>query len=278
MNNIADRDFAEKLIIITGGTSGIGFALAEDFCRRHAKVVVVADRPEGVERTIQHFAKQGKGVDGYVCDVGSADGVAETSKMILAKHGVPDILVNNAGFATYRTFEQEDPDEIERLMDVNFGGAVRMSKAFIGGMNKRRSGHIVNIASIAGAITLTPNSLYCGAKHALMAWSKCLSIELARFGVAVTVICPGRVLTNFFAHETFQTRSHRPETSLTVPMSAVVQATVEAIRRRQFIRFVPRYLGAITWASAAFGPLAQRPLNSLMRSRIEDLYRDQARR
>src|SRR5262249_46286944 len=108
--------FADKLIIITGGTSGIGLALAKDFYRRKAKVVVLADKLEGVERTIQHFGGQSTAFDGYVCDVGVPESVAQTSMMILAKHGVPDILINNAGFATYRPFEQEEPTEIERLI------------------------------------------------------------------------------------------------------------------------------------------------------------------
>ncbi|MEA2977386.1 MAG: uncharacterized protein QOF19_2906 [Alphaproteobacteria bacterium] len=200
--------------------------------------------------------------------------VAAASRQVIADYGPPDILVNNAGFATYRTFEQEFPDEMERLYNVNFGGALRVTKAFLQGMIKRSSGHIVNIASIAGAMTITPNAVYGGAKHGMMAWSKCIAIELARFGVNVHVICPGRVETSFFDHETFRMRAHRKETELTIPIEEVVQAIIDTILHNKAVRFVPRYYGLLAWALHAFGPLVQGPMDRLLRARIEDLYRN----
>src|SRR5437588_11382926 len=142
-------------------------------------------------------------------------------------------------------------------MSVNFAGAIRVTKGFLGGMIKRGSGHVVNIASIAGAIALTPCGLYSAAKHGMMAWSRCLAPEVARFGIDVTVVCPGRVETNFFKHETFQTRLHRKETGITVPMETVVDATLDAILRRQPALYVPRHSGPPRWSYHALGPLGR---------------------
>ena len=266
--------FVGKLILITGGTSGIGFALAEALIDRNAKVVVLADRADSVSRALRELGESGQTVHGYVCDIGLPEKVTETCARILETHGVPDILVNNAGFAIYRTFEQEDPAEVERLMSVNFAGAIRVTKALLDGMVERRSGHIVNIASIAGVLPVTPCAVYGAAKHGIMGWSKCLVPELARFGIDVTVVLPGRVKTNFFDHETFQRRLHRKETEMTVPMESVVAATLDAILRRQLVRHVPARYGLLAWAYGALGPLVRGPFNKLLRSRVEDLYRN----
>src|SRR5438105_33630 len=100
--------FAAKLIVITGGTSGIGLALAHELSRRRAKVIVVADKAESISRALTELRASDYPVDGYMCDIGNADQVTETCSRILDEHGIPDILINNAGYAIYRTFEQEE--------------------------------------------------------------------------------------------------------------------------------------------------------------------------
>src|SRR5205814_10002445 len=136
--------------------SGIGFALAKELLNRRARTVVLSDKADSVSTAVALLAGDNRAVDGYVCDIGSADSVIEACALVLAKHGVPDILINNAGVAIYRTFEQEEDAEVERLMSVNFSGTIRVTKAFLGGMIRRGSGQIVNITSIAGSLPLTP--------------------------------------------------------------------------------------------------------------------------
>ena len=92
------------------------------------------------------------------------------------------------------------------------------------------------------------------------------------------MVCPGRVETGFFEHETFKRRPHRRETEMTVAMEAVVEATLDAIMRRQRIRYVPHRYGFLAWAYQALGPLVQRPFDKLLRSRVEDLYRNSGSR
>jgi short-subunit dehydrogenase len=266
--------FAGKLVVITGGTSGIGFALAEELLNRQARTIVLSDKAATVASAVEALGGDSRIVDGYVCDIGSPQSVTDACRQVLAKHGAPDILINNAGFALYRTFEQEEEAEVERLMSVNFAGTIRVTKAFLAGMIQRGSGQIVNITSIAGSLPLTPCAVYGAAKHGVMGWSRCLVPEVARFGIGVTTVCPGRVQTNFFDHESFQKRPHRKETEMTVPMETVVEATLDAIRRRQRVRYVPRYYGALTWGYNALGPLVRSLWDRVMRARIEDLYRN----
>ena len=263
--------FRGKFFLITGGSSGIGFALASELLARGGRIFIVGLHADGVEAALSKLGGRGSNLDGLACDVGSPDSVERMAAAVLRSHGVPDVVVNGAGFATYRTFEQSDMAEVERLLSVNFGGAIRVTKAFLAGMIQRGGGQIVNLASIAAALKMTPNGVYCAAKHGMLAWSQCLALELKRFGVSVSVVCPGRVETPFFDHETFRMRRQRKETELRVPLAGVVDALIETIVRRRAVRFVPRYFGALAWLAGAL-PLVQRRLDRLMLSRIDDLY------
>jgi short-subunit dehydrogenase len=279
MHSDSNSYFFQKLAVITGGTSGIGLAVATELYRRKARVVILADKAPGIERALHHLGGRSSALDGYLCDIGAPESVVKVSAEILAAHGAPDILINNAGIGIYRTFEEEDALEVERLMSVNFSGAIRVTKAFIGPMLERRNGQIINIASIAGAVTLTPNAVYCGAKHGMMAWSRCLAIETARFGIHVAAVCPGRVAeTGFFDHETFRQRTFRRETNLTVPIAKVVDGILQTIVCRRKTCFIPRYLGTVAWAANALGPIVNGLLDRLMRSRVEDIYRAKSAR
>jgi NAD(P)-dependent dehydrogenase (short-subunit alcohol dehydrogenase family) len=247
--------------------------VAAALLQRGAKVIIVGLHGDHVDDALTRLGGRGPRLDGYACDVGVPEDVERTAAAVVAAHGHPDILINNAGFAIYRTFEQSDAPEVERLMNVNLGGAVRVTKAFLAGMIARGSGHIIMVASIAGELRITPNALYCGAKHGMVAWSRCLALELKRFGIQVGVVCPGRVETPFFDHETFRNRQHRKETGLTVPMPVVVDAIIDTIAQRRSLRFVPRYFGLLAWLARAMSPVVQARLDKIMLSRIEDLYR-----
>ena len=200
--------------MITGGSSGIGFAIAQRLAGFGAKVVLIADGQDRLDVAVRALGGAGAQVSSIVCDVGDPVAVRDAIVSLRREHGVPDVLINNAGFAVYRTFEESDPAEIEKLFNVNFAGHLLCTKAVLDGMIARGSGHIVNIASVAGLFTLTPNAVYGAAKSGIVAWSRALRVELDRFGIGVSVVCPGRVETPFFDHETFQRRRARRETRL----------------------------------------------------------------
>jgi uncharacterized protein len=263
--------FGDRLVVITGGSSGIGYAIAERLTRLGARIVLIADEPDKLDGSVLTLGGTDARVSSIVCDIGDATAIHDAMAALRREHGVPDVLVNCAGFAVYRTFEQSDVGEIERLLEVNFAGHVLCTKAVLGGMIARRQGQIVNIASVAGLFTLTPNAVYGAAKSGIIAWSRALRVELDRYGVGVSVVCPGRVETPFFEHETFKRRKGRRETELTVPLPVVVNAVLDAIRRNREIVTVPRY-----WNWFAHGlhvlPFALRTHQALLRRRVDDLY------
>ena len=265
--------FAGTLAAVTGGSSGIGFGVAERLVSIGARGVLVADHQQRLDAAAERLGGAAAGVHTVACDIGQPGSVAGAMTRLLSEHGAPDLLINNAGFAVYRTFEQSDAAEIERLFEVNFGGHLRCTKALLAPMIQRGSGQIVNVASVAGLITLTPNAVYGAAKFGIVGWSRALRVELARFGIGVSCVCPGRVETPFFDHETFRLRRHRKETELTIPMATVVDAILDAARRNRELVTVPRYFGWLSRAAAAVPPLLSMQ-HALLRRRVDDLYRD----
>ena len=133
-------------------------------------------------------------------------------------------------------------------------------------------GSIVNIASIAGKLVMTSNGVYSASKHGLVAWSETLKYELARFNINICVICPGRVETPFFDHETFRLRAHRTETQLTIPIEEISKKIVAAIEKKSFLTFIPSYYGLLIWLVNTFSYFSKPMYGKLLSSRIEDIY------
>jgi short-subunit dehydrogenase len=261
-----------KLLLITGGSSGIGKQLAADLLASGSRVIIVGDNADRLAAAVDELKAISPQVYGVACDVGNSQSVIAMHEQVLHNHGCPDILINNAGFATYRTFENTDLDEIERLVSVNLLGAMRCARVFLPDMIARGSGVIVNMASIAGRLALTPNGTYGAAKHGMVAWSETLRDELAHFNIQVNVICPGRVETPFFEHETFKHRAQRPETRFTITLEDVSKATQRAINHDRFLTYVPWYFGLLVWLINAF-PFISKPIwRRLIRSRIRSIY------
>jgi short-subunit dehydrogenase len=266
-----------KWIVITGGSSGIGAGLAFELAARGNRVTVVAHTREHLDVVVEAIRERGGKAEAIVCDLAQPDQIDALASALLSESVVPDVLINNAGFGTYTTFEAASIDEIQRLLDVNLGGHVRLTKHLCASMAARGSGAISFMASIAGLVPITPNATYCAAKHGMIGLAEALRIELERFHVEVTAVCPGRVDTEFFSHETFRTRTVGPENNSAMPVSRAVGATIDAIESNRRLTYVPASLGLGTWLFNAL-PMLTRPLFSrMMRSRMERLYADARR-
>jgi short-subunit dehydrogenase len=273
MNSATHGFFAGKTVLITGGSSGIGKALAFKLAQGGAKVSIVGRTWDAVEKTAQEFNGAGFQVAGWSCDLADEAATLQLVSDVLAQTGPPDILINNAGFATYRTFEQLSLNEISSLIAVNLMAPIRLTRGFVPGFIARRSGIIVNVSSIAGRIPLTPNMIYTTAKHGLIAWSQCLRFELECFNIHVNVICPGRVVTPFFDHETFRARRQPREARHNIGLPHVVDHTLDAIARNRFMTYIPRRFGLLAWTMNA-APFLVTPLyHRMMRRRLSAINR-----
>ena len=261
-----------RRVLITGGSSGIGKHLAGDLLRNGASVGIVANDPVKLNRAETELRQISSDVWTHRCDVAVLDDVRSMAQSYRQTFEAPEVLINNAGYAVYYTFEKTPPDEIQRLFQVNLVGAAMVTREFLPDMIRAGGGHIVMMASIAGRIPMTPCGVYSASKHGLVALAELLAIETARFNVKLHVVCPGRVETDFFAHESFQTRAQRPETMRTIPVEAVSRAVMTAVDRNRFMTYVPWYYGLLPLL-VAVAPGIVRPLwHRLMTSRIDDAY------
>lgn len=263
--------FEDNIVVITGGSSGIGRGLALALLRAGARVTIVGNQPARLEDALQEMKAVSTAVTALQCDVSDLPQVRE----LVARQtdvGPPDILINNAGFATYTPVEQASSEEIENLIAVNLLGAMYVTREFLPSMIARGHGRIVNISSVAGKLIITPNATYCAAKHGLVAWSEALSAEVHRFGIAVQVVCPGRVETPFFDHPSFAARPASRLGGFTVPLERVTRATMDALSSDRFLTYVPRWFCLATWMNGLAPPVARRLVGHWNRSRIAALY------
>ncbi|MBL8386032.1 MAG: SDR family oxidoreductase [Burkholderiales bacterium] len=182
-----------KVVMITGGSSGIGLAAAKKIIEAGATVIIVARDAEklaAAHAEIEACAKNGGKVFTYSADVGDENACAEFAATVNNKHGGVDILVNNAGRSIRRAIENSQGrfHDFERTMHVNYFGALRVTLAFLPGMTKKRRGQVINISSI-GVLTNAPRfSAYVASKAALDAFTRCAASEYADTGVKFTTI------------------------------------------------------------------------------------------
>ena len=280
----ARRDLSERekmnnailenlVILITGGTSGIGKQLAKDFANQGAHVVICSDDLQSLAQAHVEFKQRGFKVDIQECDVRSAKRVNRLADYTLKQFGHLDILINNAGYAVYRPFEESSVEEVLDILDVNLAGAMRCAKAFLPSMIARRSGCIVNISSIGGETIITPNAVYCAAKHGMVAWSKALRYELAHFNVKVNVVCPGHTKTNFHDHPTFRRRDpYRRKDARSLTVQQVSTAVMDAIKTDRVVTYVPWWQGLVAWSLNALPFLTLPVWDRICRKRVEQLY------
>ncbi|WP_195575810.1 SDR family NAD(P)-dependent oxidoreductase [Paenibacillus sp. 1001270B_150601_E10] len=184
-----------KVVWITGASSGIG-ALTAKYISEAGGIPILAARSEAKLR------EAAQGITGphecVVLDVTDNEQIHMVLEGILERHGRVDVLINNAGFGLFKTAMDLTLQEFEEMMDVNYMGVVRCTKAVLPSMLARGEGHIVNIASIAGKIGTPKSTAYSASKHAVLGFTNSLRMELAQSGVTISAINPGPIDTPFF--------------------------------------------------------------------------------
>jgi short-subunit dehydrogenase len=232
----------EKIVVVTGASSGIGRAAAVEFARRGARLVLAARRRDLLETVAAECRSLGSAeCRVVVCDVTRRDDCAR----LIETAGEVDVLVNNAGFAVFDAIETAKPDDLEAMMRTNYFGAVWCTQAVLPRMLERRAGTIVNVASIAGIMGYARMGGYCATKFALIGFSEALRDEVLGRGVRVALVCPGTTETEFFVKAE---RGKMPGASrliLAVKAEKVGRAICNAAEDGRYRRILP--LGAAAY-------------------------------
>ena len=244
-------DFKNKVVVITGASSGIGEATAIKFAKKHANVVLVARRKEKlleVEKKISNCSGSSLVCQ---CDVSNKDQVEQMAKTVLQTYGRIDILVNNAGFVIYGKVSELSTEEIVAQMETNYFGMIYCTKAFLPQMLEQHSGHFVNVASIGASFSAPGVASYCATKYAMLGFSEGLKHELYGTGVDLTVVSPIMVRTPLFDHPSFENFS-KFSTGISLSSETVAKAIIKASNSSRLEIVVPSVARAGIWFKQTF--------------------------
>lgn len=187
-----------KVVLITGASTGIGFETALLLANEGHKVYATMRNLSRSNSLENEAANRKVSIEILALDVQSETSINECVKTIIDREQAIDILINNAGAGFIRTVEQATMEEIHQVMDVNFYGVIRCTKAVLPYMRKQKSGHIINISSVGGLVGQPVNEIYCAAKFALEGLTESIASYMKPFfGINVSLIEPGGVITEF---------------------------------------------------------------------------------
>jgi hypothetical protein len=186
---------SDKVVVVTGASSGIGRATALELAKRGAKVACLARRKERLDDLAGEIREQGGKSLAIECDVTDRSQVDEAIQTAVETFGPVDVMVNNAGVMPLSFMDKTDVEGWDLMIDVNIKGVLYGVAAVLPSMLERESGHIVNVSSVAGRRVMPGGSVYCATKHAVHALSEGLRAEVASKNIRVTIIAPGFVTT-----------------------------------------------------------------------------------
>ena len=198
------EDMHGKVVLITGGSRGLGLAMAQEFAAAGARIVLCARDQRELDWAREELSRAGADVSPILCDVSNQDEVARMVNSTVEIFGRIDVLVNNAGVITVGPLQTQTFTDFQEAMDVMFWGTVYPTLAVLPHMLQRRSGRIANITSIGGKVAVPHLLPYDCAKFAAVGFSEGLHAEVARYGVKVTTVVPGLMRTGSFVNAYFK--------------------------------------------------------------------------
>jgi dehydrogenase/reductase SDR family member 7B len=185
-----------KIVWITGASSGIGEALAQAFAVEGAKLILSARRNDELVRVKNSLKLNDADVLILPLDLSDTSKVNELTQQVISKFGRIDILVNNGGMSQRSLAKDTSLENDRKLMEINFFGTVALTKSVLPFMLKQKSGHIIAMSSISGKFGFYLRSAYSASKHALHGFFESLRMEIFNDNIKVMIICPGRIKTN----------------------------------------------------------------------------------
>lgn len=243
------KDFEKKNVYIVGGSSGIGLAAAKSFAASGANVIIFARRQNVLEKAVKEIAaaapSKAQRIEGVPLDVTNHLGVGDKLPEAVRQFGAPDVLINSAGISRPGYFDSISYEDFDDVLKTNLYGIRNVTTVVAPFMKERRSGHIINVSSIAGYIGVFGFSAYSASKFAVNGFSEVLRSELKPYNVRVSIFCPPDTDTPLM-HESDKTKP--PETkeiSKTAKiMSAddVAKCLLKGLKRNTFI-IIPGFDG-----------------------------------
>ena len=203
-----------KIIWVTGASTGIGKAIAEKFSSKGCTVVITARSKSRLDDIVKEIRLTGREAMAYVCDVSSERSVIHTAKKIQEKYGTIDVLINNAGATVFKSFLDTETKDYDNVIDTNLKGPFLCMKAVLPQMIRKKTGSIINILSVAANTTFENSSVYSASKAGMQAMASCIRKEVRKHNIKICNIYPGAVETDMWdikARQQFRNRMMTPE-------------------------------------------------------------------
>jgi uncharacterized protein len=229
--------------VITGGSGGIGAAIARALAGRGWRTVLLARREELLRELAQELDGEYE-----LCDLGRREEVDRVAALILERHPQIQLLVNNAGIPGRRSFTRIDLDRLEEVLRVNYLGSVWCLRAFLPGLEAAGRADVVNMVSVAGTVALGPAGPYSASKHAQLAFSRATTAELRSRGIHVHTVNPGFVETEGFPQATALRSAFMRR--LVIEPEDVARHVLKVLDRDKRETFVPWFYRAAALAQA----------------------------
>jgi short-subunit dehydrogenase len=242
------------VILITGASSGIGAATARRFAGAGYRVVLAARRLERLQALAEELRLSAAQVLPVAADMSKLEQIQELVRITLVTYGRIDILFNNAGFGCLDWLEQLEPEHgVQELIQVNLTGLVWMAQAVLPAMFEQRSGHIINMSSVAGLVAPPTYTVYSATKFGVRGFTEALRREVRLFGIHVSGIYPGVVVTEFAGHAGFYSKTGIKSPGwLTLSADQVAEAVWRLSRRPRRMMVIPWMYRPVYWFNTLF--------------------------
>jgi NADP-dependent 3-hydroxy acid dehydrogenase YdfG len=268
--------YEDRVAVITGGASGIGRALCIELAARRARVVV-ADLDEDRSAELEaELRRAGAVASAVTTDVTRHESLQALVQAVLREHGRIDLFFNNAGIAPSGPFQTVSRDQWRATRGVNLDGVVYGTMVVYPVMCAQRSGHVVNVASVAGLVPVPDLAAYAATKHAVVGFSASLRAEAARFSVRVTAVCPAFVETRLGQSTALATS--QAEAPNLAPIRGMqpdrcARRILTAVSRNRSVVSIPAIAGMAAWLYGVAPGLYHSAINPLVAWRNDRLTR-----
>jgi 3-dehydrosphinganine reductase len=236
------KSFANKVTLVTGGSSGIGLATARLLAQQGAHVYLIASRADRLASALALVkgacSSPDQRCDAFAADVADNAQVEKAVAQVVESAGVPDLLINSAGVAQPGYVQEIKLDTFRWMMDVNFYGTLHVTKALLLAMIERRSGYIVNISSVAGFLGVFGYTAYGASKYAVRGFSEVLRAEMKPHGIGVSIVYPSDTDTPQLSYENqfkpVETKALAGNTTV-MTAEAVASSILKGVARGRFV-------------------------------------------
>jgi short-subunit dehydrogenase len=249
----------DSVVVVTGASSGIGAAIAKAMAKAGGRVALLARRKDALDKVAAEIASAGSRAKVYPVDLADSGAVAEVAKRIAQELGAPDIIINNAGSGRWLFVDETSPREAVQMMTVPYFAAFNVTHAFLPGMLKRNSGHIVNISSVGSRFVWPGATAYLAARWAVRGFTEALRADLDETGIGVTLYESGVVRSPYWEHNP-GSRERVPKMGNLVPEltpEQVGKAVVKGVERNKRLVVIPFLMKLTYWQHALFPRVVQ---------------------